>query len=261
MGQNNANLIDDSFYKLVLTKLKHILVNGFYSMDEVRYIYQWDETKPKHENLVQVRKEDAVLRYFLDIRLIDGRRCANEFRSQEISGNEADKSFGVWTEWNKVDPAYREYEWVVLIYTIDTDRFENEVRKFQLIDTGITLDDVGFKQKASPPVGKIGVFTAHRDGSVSYTNSEITLKPGVRKLVHSLIVAEGRTLLYDEIVDTLWNDKDNTVQFLDKPGRTTANIKKRIGSIVSEANANLAAYGGNKKHIVSSGSTSYKFMP
>lgn len=259
MGQNNANLIEDAVYTLVLRKLKHILVNGFYSMDEVRYEYSWDEKATKAQNIHTVRKEDSVLRYFLDMNVIIGQRIPNEFRIQEIRGNEANKSFGVWADWKKVDPAYREYEWVVLIYNIDTEKLSQEFAKFSLVDAGTKLVDSAFKQRASPSVGKVGAFTAHKDGSVSYVNSEIILKPGVKKLVHSLIAAKGRTLSYQEIVDTLWNDEDNTAGFLDSPDRTTANIKKRIGSIVSEANSNLIAYGGNKKHIISSGNTSYKF--
>lgn len=259
MGQNNANLIEDAVYTLVLRKLKHILVNGFYSMDEVRYEYSWDETASRTKNIYTVRKEDAVLRYFLDMKVINGHRIPNGYRNDEIRGNEADKSAGVWADWNNVDPAYREYEWVVLVYSIDTEKLSQEFAKFGLIDTGTTLSDSTFKKKSSPSVAKIGAFVAHKDGSVSYAKSEIVLKPSVRKLVHSLIAAKGMSLSYDKIVDTLWNDDDNTADFLDTPGRTTANIKKRIGSIVSEANANLAAYGGKNKHIVSSGNTSYRF--
>ncbi|MBL8159252.1 hypothetical protein JNJ66_02240 [Candidatus Saccharibacteria bacterium] len=40
-----ANQIDASVYALVLRKLKHILVNGYYGMDEVRYQYEWDDSQ------------------------------------------------------------------------------------------------------------------------------------------------------------------------------------------------------------------------
>jgi hypothetical protein len=139
MGQNNANLIDDSFYKLVLTKLKHILVNGFYSMDEVRYIYEWDATKPKLENLKLVRKEDAVLRYFLDIGVVGGRRFDNEFRSQELQARRFNPGARVWADWDKVDTPYREYEWVVEVHSINYEKFTDQLNKFHLVDTGISL--------------------------------------------------------------------------------------------------------------------------
>jgi len=260
MGQNNANLIEDAIYTLVLRKLKHILVNGFYSMDEVRYEYSWDKKATRAQNIHTVIKEDSVLRYFLDMKVIIGQRIPNGYRDDEIKGNEVDKSAGVWADWNDVDPAYREYEWVVLIYGIDTDKLSQEFTKFGLIDNGTTLTDTAFKKAASPSIAKVGAFVAHKDGTISYALSEIALKPGVRKLVHSLIKAKGAALSYEKIVDVLWNDEDNTAGFLDAPGRTSSDIKKRIGSIVSEANASLAAYGSNK-HIASAGNTSYKFIP
>ncbi len=191
MGQNNANLIDDSFYRLVLTKLKHILVNGFYSMDEVRYIYEWDDKKPRSKNMASVRKEDAALRYFLDIGVVGGRRFDNEFRSQELQARRFNPSARVWAVWDEVDAAYREYEWVVEVHSIDYDKFTDQLNKFHLVDTGINLEDASTQSSAvtlPEVVAKINdLFSVHQGNLISYKGRLVELEPQVSKIVALVI--------------------------------------------------------------------------
>lgn len=259
MGQNNADLIDDSFYKLVLTKLKHVLVNGFYLMDEVRYVYSWDETKPKSDNRNLIMKEDAALRYFWAMGVVRGLRIENAFRDQELKARALDPSDRVWANWDDVDPAYREYEWVVLIHGIDTDKFESQLEKFNLEDKGLELGELKVKTAISPLVARTGHFTAHKDGSIYHKNKPVELKPEVKRLVYALVLEKGGILRYDQIVDVLWNEENNTQAYLEDPGRTRRDITKRISNIASEANSALYAYA-NRKHLVSAGETSYRLV-
>lgn len=257
MGQNKANPIDDSFYSLVLVNLKHILVNGFFLADEVRYIYTWSDQKSTSANLNFVMKEDAVLKYFLDIGLIEGLRMENAYRTQELQARKFDINNRVWANWEDVDSAYREYGWVVFIHGINVDKFNDELKKFALKDNGAGLITLNAEAKPSPLQAKLGQFGAHKDGSVSYNDKPIKLNPEQKRLTHALIRARGTVLSYEQLVDILWSEETNTEKYLDSPDR---NIKKRIGNLVSEINSNLNAYD-SKKHLTASGSTSYKFVP
>lgn len=186
MGQNDADLIDDSFYKLVLRKLKHILVNGFYSMDEVRYIYEWDVTLSRNRNIELIRKEDAVLRYFLDVGVIGGRRFENEFRSQELQARKFNPDARVWADWDKVDTPYREYEWAVEVNSIDYDKLTDQLSKFNLVDSGINVEKASLGNSSALPVivTKVrGEFSVHDSNLVSYRGRLVELEPQVSRIV------------------------------------------------------------------------------
>jgi len=252
------NPIETSFYRLVLANLKYIFVNGFFSTDEVRYIYSWDNRKSINSNLKQIRKEEAVLRYFLESGVIDGMRIENAYRNQELQARKNYSGARVWEDWDDVDPAYREYDWIVLIHGLNANKFEREILKFGLLDTGIELISSTSSPKRSPPLARIGAFSAHKDGHISHMNQLINLKPEVRRLVFACILKKGHALSYVEILDALWGEDSDSQSYLDNPTRSTSDIRKRIGSIVSEANRNLFTYG-DKKHLINSGETSYRF--
>lgn len=255
----DAILIDNSFYVLVLTKLKHMLVHGFYLADEVRYEYSWDVAKTKSQNRKHVMNEDAALRYFWAIGVVTGERIENAFRDQELKARALDSNDRVWANWEDVDPAYREYEWVVLIHGIDTDKFESQLEKFNLEDKGVELSELQVQAVISPVKARIGQFTAHKDGSIYHKSKPVELKPEVKRLVYALILEKGGVLRYEQIVDVLWNEENNTQSYLEESSRTRRNITKRISNIVSEANSALYAYD-TRKHLVSAGETSYRLI-
>ncbi len=244
--------VDEECYRLVLRKLKRLMVDGSFVASEVRYIYNWDETKSIKINLENVRKEDAALRYFEQIKLVHATRFDNVFKK------EGGKVWG--KSWSKVEPAYREYEWVVELYAVDNDKFEAELKKFNLEDTGMELIDPTPALKLSLIQGQFGKFTAHKDGSIRYQKKIIELKPELKRLVHALILEKGGILQYNQIVDALWNEELGTQAYLENQQRETAQIKRRISNIVSEANSALFGYG-NTKHLLHAGETSYKLVP
>jgi hypothetical protein len=259
MGQNNANPVGDACYTLVLKKLKHMLVNSFYLMDEVRYVYDWDAAKSVEANRKNVMQEDAALTYFLSIGVIDGVRIDNAYRTQELQARALNPSGRVWADWDKADNAYREYEWIVLIHGMDVGKFDAQLEKFNLMDNGVELGELHTRAKTSPVKGRLGSFTAHKDGTVLYQSSPVELKPEVKRLVHTLVVKNGVAARYEDIVDALWNEENNSLAYIENPNRTRRDISKRISTIASEANSALYAYD-SKKHLASVGGTSYKFV-
>lgn len=264
MGQDNANLIEDAIYTLVLRKLKHILVNGFYSMDEVRYEYSWNETRSKAENIHTVSKEDAVLRYFIDMKVIDGERIPNEFRNQELRGNEANKSLGVWANWDEVDPAYREYEWVVRIYGIDTEKLSQEFSKFGLVDAGKELiekpETINLPEKI---LDYDDNFSVHQSNIVSYKGRRLALEPQVGRIATFIIDRASRGLY-----TTMENIIDNCISedYLSKAEKSSDDqlVYKYIRRCVSDARKTFRAYtesDENKNHFPNVSGTGYTFVP
>lgn len=259
MGQATANTVDYALYVLVLKKLKYILSNGFFLMDEVRYEYSWDDKKSKNVNKRVVAQEDAAVKYFIDRGIIIGDRIKNAFRDQELSARKLDPKDRVWANWSEVDTAYREYEYVVFIRGINADKFDAQLELFDLVDTPTGLTENTAIPKTSPVTTKFGHFTAHKDGSIQFNNRYIKVKPEVRRLVHALISQKGKALKYEQILDILWSEETDSQKYLDNPTRTKSVIKKRIGNIASEANVALQGFS-DKKHLVSSGETSYKLV-
>ena len=271
MGQNNANLIDDSFYKLVLTKLKHVLINGFYSMDEVRYIYEWDDTKPKEENLKLVRKEDAVLRYFLEIGVVGGRRFDNEFRSQELQARRFNPSARVWAAWDEVDTAYREYEWAVEIYGINYDKFTDQLGKFHLVDTGTELaekpDSTNETENLIPlPPTTLKFddkFSVHQANVISYRGQIVELEPQVRKMIAFIMErsSEGLYTSLDAIIDSCLSE-----QYLTKAEKSQNEdlVPNYIRRSISKARSSFRAATNSeqgKNYLPSKSGVGYIFKP
>lgn len=250
MGQNNANLIDDSFYKLVLTKLKHILVNGFYSMDEVRYIYEWDTAKPKDENLKNIRKEDAVLRYFIDIGVVGGRRFENEFRSQELQARRFNPNARVWADWDKVDAPYREYEWAVEMHSIDYDKFSDQLSKFNLVDTGTELEEIhSSSSTTSLPALDTKVsdkFSIHKGNLISYNGHLIELEPQVSKIVALVMERSVRGLYtsHETIIDECLSE-----DYLAKAGKSSDEqlVFKYVRRCLSDARSSFRTATNSNK--------------
>lgn len=271
MGQNNANLINDSFYKLVLTKLKHILVNGFYSMDEVRYIYEWDDTKPKEENLKLVRKEDAVLRYFLEIGVVGGRRFDNEFRSQELQARRFNPDARVWAAWDEEDAAYREYEWVVEVHSIDYDKFTDQLGKFHLVDMGTKLtekSDSTNEIKNLTPLPPTTLrfddkFSVHQADVISYKGQIVELEPQVRKMIAFIMERSSRGLYtnLDAIIDSCLSE-----QYLAKTEKSKNEdlVPNYIRRCISKARGSFRAAtnsGQDKDYLPSKSGVGYIFTP
>ncbi len=267
----NTNLIDNAFYVLVLTKLKHILVNGFYSMDEVRYIYKWDDAKLKEENLIQVRKEDAVLRYFLNIGVFGGRRFDNEFRSQELQARRLNPSARVWTSWDEEDPAYREYEWVVEIHTIDYDKFTEQLGKFHLVDTGtelvekpVSTNELQGLIPLPPTVLKFNnKFSIHQANVISYKGQVVELEPQVRKMIAFIMERSSKGLYtsLDTIIDSCLSE-----QYLAKAGKSKNEdlVPNYIRRSISKARSSFRAStnsGQEKDYLPSKSGIGYIFKP
>lgn len=253
-------MTDYSYWtRLVLHKLKRLTLSGALKVEDgVRYIYEWDESKITEENLENVRKEDRALLYLIQIKAIEADHDPNEYRKQQLKGNENDINIGVWADWETSDPARREYGYEVEIYGVYPDVFEKELEKFDLMDAGDKLAEL--KNTSLPAVIQtFGNYTAHKDGSSSFQNSLIKLKPTARRFVHALIHKQGRALTYQEIIDILWNDELGTQGYLESELRNVRSIKKRINNLANEANTLLYNYG-NKKHIVSIGGTGYKLV-
>lgn len=243
--------VDLDDYKLVLRKLKLMTMDGSLGTDEIRYVYAWDKKMSDKANIQNIRKEDAALRYFAQIKLIDANRIENTFRTEGRN---------VWGKsWDETDPAHRLYDWIVSIYSVDNDRFETELKKFGLEDSGIELIELTAVSDVSSIKSKLGKFTAHKDGSVRYLNGRVQLKPEQRRLVYALLIQKGATLPRTDIIDALWDYEGNNSGYLDNPVRTDRVINKRISNIVSEANSVLHGYD-NKTHIENTGETSYKFV-
>jgi hypothetical protein len=262
----NTNLIDNTIYVLVLTKLKHILVNGFYSMDEVRYIYEWDDTKPKEENLKQARKEDAVLRYFLDIGVFGGRRFENEFRSQELQARRFNPDARVWADWDKVDAPYREYEWAVELHSIDYEKFIDQLNKFHLVDTGIGLDDSSKISNTALPavVSKVtDEFSVHESNLISYKGRLIELEPQVGKIVALVMErsVNGQYTSSENIVDECLSE-----EYLAKAEKSDDEdlVFKYVRRCVSDARSSFRAAAKSKKDknfFPNKAGVGYTFVP
>ncbi len=254
MGLNNANLIGDDFYTLVLSKLKHILVNGFYSMDEVRYEYTWDGKMSKDENLICVRKEDAALRYFQDIGLFDGARLENEFRSQELQARRVNPDTRVWAIWDEVDPAYREYEWIVEIYSINHEKFSVQLGKFGLVDTGTKLEyKVSVPMVTSviplPPVSKkiTESFTVHESNLISHDGRLIELEPQVSTII-ALIMERSVSGQYTPLTTII--DQCLSEEYLSKAEKSSDEqlVYKYIRRCVSDARSSFRAITQSDKN-------------
>lgn len=251
---------DEYWIRLVLHKLKATMMSGRLKIEDgVRYVYEWDNKKSKSYNLKRIKFEDRALLYLLQIGVFEGEHIANEYRSQQLK-RLRDEGVGVWSDWKKVDHAYREYAWEVEVYGIHVTKFNDELEKFGLKDAGATLVEVGKPLPLSPTEATIGAFTAHDDGTVRYDGKLIgSLKPQERKLVHRLILAQGTYITRNQIKDSLW-DVDDENNFAAKATTTEPMITKRIGSTVSDINKLLYSRG-NKQHIKNGGGTSYAFIP
>jgi hypothetical protein len=131
---------DGYWIKVVLSKLKRMLVAGaFIPGEEVRYIFL-ENTPVESYDEEQVRNEDRALLYLLRTGVVRGERVPNEYRQQELE-RRREEGIGVWADWEKVDPTYREYAWITSLYGVDIDRFERELKKFNLMDAGARLID------------------------------------------------------------------------------------------------------------------------
>lgn len=251
---------DEYWIRLVLHKLKAIMMSGRLKIEDgVRYVYEWDNKKSKSYNLKRIKFEDRALLYLLQIGVFEGEHIANEYRSQQLK-RLRDEGVGVWSDWKKVDHAYREYAWEVEVYGIRASEFKDEHEKFGLKDAGTILIESRKPMPASPLEGTVGDFTAHKDGTIRYDGKLISsLKPQQKRLVHRLITAQGTYITRNQIKDSLW-DVDDENNLAAKATTTEPMITKRIGSTVSDINKLLYSRG-NRQHIENGGGTSYKFIP
>lgn len=209
--------------KLVLRKLKYILLSGALKIeDDVRYIYRWDDTKSKKENLKLVRCEDRALLYLIQIGVIEADHITNEYRKQELEGNLIDKSFGVHSDWNEVDPAYREYEYETEIYGIYFDKFEKEIDKYNLVDNSVELidkvDSNLQEHKLSKPIFTVPntKFSVHDAWRISYDNQEIVMQPQIRKIAAYIMensiqnrITTPQMITDHNMANTEYNASDN----------------------------------------------------
>jgi DNA-binding winged helix-turn-helix (wHTH) protein len=109
-------------------------------------------------------------------------------------------------------------------------------------------------------VASSGDFHVLDDGSVTYQQIAIQLTPQKGRLLRELIKENGRPLSRSRVIDTLWNEAENTDRFLNRD-ISYQQVNRRISNIVSEINSSLRQYGNNSWHVVSAGETSYKFIP
>ncbi len=209
--------------KLVLRKLKRLMLSGALKVEDgVRYVYEWNNAKSTEENLELVRNEDRALLHYVQAGVIEADHDDNDYRKQQLIGNEIDINWGVWGDWNDVDPAYREYEYETSVYGVYVDRFEKEVFKIGLVDTGVELAD---KQSdnlqgtaLSEPILVVQDtgFCIHDAWRISYENKEITMQPQVRKIAALIMenstygrVTSAQSLIDQNMADTTYNVNDN----------------------------------------------------
>lgn len=243
----------------VLHKLKAMMLSGRLKIEDgVRYEYDWNELRSHEENTKGAMSEDRALLYLVQLGVIEADHFYNEYMQQQIESTRL-RGVGVWADWDEVDPAYREYDYVVEVYGVYPEKFKEELERFGLKDTGTTLLEVGKLAPLSPVEATIGDFTSHEDGTVRYDGKLISsLKPQQRHLVHALITRRGASLTRNQIKDVLW-DADDENNLAARATTTEPEITKRIGSIVSDINK-LLYPRANKNHIINTGETSYKFI-
>lgn len=200
------NLIEDDAYKSVLAKLKHVQAHGLYGADEIHYIFEWDNSKARDENITAVIKEDAIVRYFLDMGVIIGERVDNEFRRQELqarglSGN----GQGVWAKpiWDEADSARKEYDYEVFIRGIDTKKLAEEAYKFGLVDVGARLTERdALPQKEIFGLPKVLIklnddFALHTQNIISYKDRRIVLESQASKIAATILERASKGLFTD----------------------------------------------------------------
>ncbi|HVI69263.1 MAG TPA: hypothetical protein VM581_02295 [Magnetospirillaceae bacterium] len=201
-----TNLIGDSAYKTVLAKLKHIQAHGLYGADEVHYIFDWDDTRTRDENIKAVIQEDAIVRYFLELGVIVGERVENEFRKQELQARGlSGDGVGVWAKpiWDEADSARKEYEWEITIWGVDAKKLDDEAYKFDLVDIGARLverADVPQKELAGLPKVSKKInddFSLHVQNIISYRGRSINLEPQARKIAAAIIERSSEKLYTD----------------------------------------------------------------
>lgn len=233
------------FHVLVLKKIQHVLVSGFYGMDEVRYMYSWDNTKNREDNLRHVREEDAALRYFMDIKVIDAVRVPNEYRDQELRARALNPNEGVYADWDEVDPPYREYEWIVLMYGVDGNKFESQLEKFGLKDINLQLME-NSPDSNLPKVRTVVTnnFSVHTANLISYNGKMIELEPQVRKII-AFIMERYKDDLYTSLEDIV--DNCLSEEYLEKAARNPNLVPDYVRRCISRARSSFRVITGSEK--------------
>lgn len=215
---DNPNVLSDAEYRAVLANLKIIQANGLFGADEIHYVFKWDESKNREENIRLVAREDAAVRYFLETGIIIGERVENEFRRQELQARgPSGMRPGVWSKdtWDAADMARKEYEWEVFIWGIDAKKLDIAGHKFGLVDIGARLverSEIPEKELFGLPPTKLRInddFILHAQNVISYRGRAISLEPQARKIAAVIMERSAQGLYTDSeyLIDNTLSDE------------------------------------------------------
>jgi DNA-binding winged helix-turn-helix (wHTH) protein len=223
-------------------------VNGLFLVDEIRFVYSWDESKSITYNLSIVKLEDIVLRQLIQQKTIDGVWEENEYRKQEVRARMLNSSSKVWSDWEEVDPAYREYDHVVLLYGYDADKFSKICGEFGLRSSGLTLTKHGASQSdAALPKLTMTVnddFSIHAGDVLSYRGKIISLQPQTSRIIR-LIMERAITEQYTPsqmIVDECLGE-----DYLDRNANSPDRVYTYVRRCISEARKTFLSMTGKEK--------------
>lgn len=243
---DNLNVITDAEYRAVLANLKVIQANGLFGADEIHYVFKWDESKNREENIRLVAREDAAVRYFLETGVIIGERVENEFRRQELQARRlSGMRQGVWAKniWDAADMARKEYDWEVFIRGIDAKKLDITASKFDLIDVGARLverSEIPEKELYALPPIKVKInddFILHEQNVISYRGRAINLQPQTRKIAATIIERSTSGLFTNAEYIT---DHCLSEEYLERAGTGSENlIPTYIKRSISEARGKL----------------------
>lgn len=256
LGEDKAmtHKITKDEYGNVATKLNAIMVSGMYGMDEVRYIFDWDESLSSEVNLQHVEREDVILRFFLDIGVINGLHIDNGYRRDEIEARRQDAAARVWADWDAADSAYKEYDKVVLIHGVNGKLLRKESEELGL-EAGLSL----FLEDLPAVICSIGDFAVHDSNIISYQGAAIPLEGQVAKIASFIMTntKEGLITSRDSLIDNCLSE-----QYLSANSGDDEKIYRYLQRYISDARSKFkAASRSTRNNFVNKPSTGYTFKP
>lgn len=243
---------EDEVYKLVLRKLKALTVDGtFNSADTLAYYeYAWDETKDLKENLPRALNEHGVLAYLIKAGVVDGDQGENVYRKQQLSGEVS------WPDWDQAPVSMREFEQETVIYTINVNKFEEQLTKLGLEDRGMTLASDTSILRLPQVTVTIGDFAIHTGNFISFKGKEIRLEPQEMRIAAHIMEKSTRDIYttHEDIMNDILSE-----QYIEK-AKTSGNIKQRvIDSVSSIRTAFKNATQTDKDHFPNRRTVGYIF--
>ncbi|MBL8159251.1 hypothetical protein JNJ66_02235 [Candidatus Saccharibacteria bacterium] len=165
--------------------------------------------------------------------------------------------------WDEADPAYREFDWVVLIYGIDANKFMEQCHKFDLEDAGIGLADMNNGTVTKLPklvLDAGGGFTVHLGGLIAYKGREIGLQRQESKIAAYIIenAVNGQYITLENIADNCLSEA-----YLEKAGMSgdEALVNKYLWRCLYDIRTAFRAAASNKDYFPLKRGIGYTFAP